>query len=103
MSYLSRFWRQENTKELWRKQLLFTVEMRPVVVEGGQVQMLRHDVQLVLPQARQQVLGQNQGVDIGGMEIQARLGAALADEADVKLRVVGRQGPPVYKFQDPRR
>ena len=24
----------------------------------------------------------------------------LADEADVKLRVVGRQGPPVYKFQE---
>ena len=29
----------------------------PVVVEGGQVQMLRHNVQLVFAQARQQVLG----------------------------------------------
>ncbi len=64
--------------------------------------MLRHDVQLVLPQSRQQVLGQDQGVDIGGPEVQPRLGAALADEADVELRVVGRQGPPVDELQEVR-
>ena len=38
----------------------------PVVVEGGQIQVLRHDVQLELVQLRQQVLGQDQGVHIGG-------------------------------------
>ena len=71
----------------------------PVVVEGGQVQVLRHDIQLIFPQTRQQVLGQDQGVDIGRLEVQARLLAALADEADVEFRVVGRQGPTVYEFQ----
>ena len=32
----------------------------PVMVEGWQIQMLRHDVQLVLAETRQQVLRQNQ-------------------------------------------
>ena len=40
----------------------------PVVVEGGQVQVLGHDVQLELVQLRQEILGQDQGVHIGGVE-----------------------------------
>ena len=71
----------------------------PVVVEGGQVQMLRHDVQLVLPQVRQEVLGQDQGVDVGGIKVQPLPPAAGADEADVELSVVGRQRPPVHEAQ----
>ena len=62
----------------------------PVVVEGGQIQALRHDVQLVLAQIRQQVLGQNQGIHIGGCKFQSHLTAARPDEAYVKLRIVGR-------------
>ena len=71
----------------------------PMVLEGGQLQMLRHDVQLVLPQLRQQVLGQNQGIHIGGVKIQTRLPAPGADKSDVELRVVGRQRPPPDKGQ----
>ena len=70
-----------------------------VVVEGRQVQMLRHYIQLKFIQLRQQVLGQNQGVHIGGRKIQPHPAAALPDEADVKLRIVCRQRPPVYKLQ----
>ena len=72
----------------------------PVVVEGGQIKMLRHDVQLVFAQLRQQILGQNEGVHVGGMEVQTRLTAAGTDEADVELRVVGRQGPAGHKVQE---
>ena len=62
--------------------------------------MLRHHVQLVLPQLRQQVLRQDQGVHIGGVEGQSRLPAALPDEADVELRVVGRQGAVPREVQE---
>ena len=71
-----------------------------MVVEGGQVQMLRHDVQLVLAQLRQQVLRQNEGVHIGGVEVQPHLAAARPDEADVELRVVGRQRAAVHELQE---
>ncbi len=47
-----------------------------VVVEGRQVQMLRHYIQLKFIQLRQQVLGQNQGVHIGGRKIQAPPGGS---------------------------
>ena len=69
-----------------------------VVVEGGQVQMLRYDVQLVLVQLRQQVLRQDKGVYVGGVELQPHLPAPLADKADVELRVVGRQRSPVHEL-----
>ena len=72
----------------------------PVVVEGGQLQMLRHNVQLVLAQLRQQVLGQDQTVNVGRVEIQARLAAASPDKADVELRVVGRQRTAVYEVKE---
>ncbi len=71
-----------------------------VVVEGGEVQMLRHDVQLVLVQLRQQVLRQDQAVDVRGVEVQAGLAAAGADEADVELRVMGRQGAAMDEVQE---
>ena len=74
----------------------------PVVIEGRQLQPVRHDVQLVLAQIRQQVLGQDQRVHIGGFEGQPHLPAAGPDEADVELCVVGRQGPPIHKFQEGR-
>ena len=71
----------------------------PVVVEGRQVQVLRHDVQLVLAQIRQQVLCQDQGVHIGGLERDALFLAACPDEADIELGVVGRQRPAVHELQ----
>ncbi|MPM31494.1 hypothetical protein SDC9_78049 [bioreactor metagenome] len=70
----------------------------PVVVEGGQIQLLRHNVQLILVQLRQQVLGQNQRVNIGGLKRKTRFFAALPDKADVKFRVVGRQRASVHEF-----
>ena len=45
----------------------------PVVVKRRQVQMLRHDVQLVLAKVRQQVLGQDKGIHIGRVKVQAHL------------------------------
>ena len=71
----------------------------PVVVEGGQLQPVRHDVQLVLSQVRQQVLRQDQGVHIGGREVQPHLPAPRPDKADVELGVVGRQRPAVHELQ----
>ena len=71
-----------------------------VVVEGGQVQMLRHNVQLVFAQARQQILGQDQGVHVGGVKVQPHLFASCPDEADVEFRVVGGQGSSVHEFQE---
>ena len=72
----------------------------PVVVEGGQLQMLRHNVQLMLIQLRQQVLGQNETVDIGRVELQAGLAAAGPDKADVEFRVVRRQRAAMDKVQE---
>ena len=71
----------------------------PVVVEGGQVQVLGHDVQLELVQLRQEILGQDQGVHIGGVEGKPLPAAAGPDEADVKFGVVGRQGAAAHKVQ----
>ena len=71
----------------------------PVVVEGGQVQILGHNVQLELVQLRQEILGQDQGVHIGGVEGKPLPAAAGPDEADVELGVVGRQGAAVHKGQ----
>ena len=67
------------------------VVRRPVVVEGGQIQMLRHDVQLILAQAWQQILRQNERINIGRLERNAALPAARADKADIKFRVVCRK------------
>ena len=71
----------------------------PVVVEGRQVQILGHDVQLELVQLRQEILGQDQGVHIGGVEGKPLPAAAGPDEADVELGVVGRQGAAAHKVQ----
>ena len=70
-----------------------------MVVEGGQVKVLRHDVQLVFVQLRQQVLRQYQAVDVRRLEFQPHLPAPGADKADVELRVVRRQHPPVHELQ----
>ena len=72
----------------------------PVVLEGGQAQVLGHHVQLELAQLRQKVLGQDQGVDVGGVEVQPSLLAPGADEADVELRVVGGEGPVPCEVQE---
>ena len=62
--------------------------------------MLRHDIQLVFVQLREQILGQDQRIQIGGVKRQPRLPAPLPDKADVKLRVVGNQRAVPHKFQE---
>ena len=71
----------------------------PVMIEGRQIQMLRHDVQLVLTKAGQEVLCHDQGIHIGWVKLQSHLLAAGADKTNIKLRVMGRKGPSVYKLQ----
>ena len=61
--------------------------------------MFCHDVQLVFSKSRQQILRQNQGVHICRLKIQPRLLAARPDKANIKLRIVGRQGAAIYEFQ----
>lgn len=61
--------------------------------------MLRHDVQLMLVQLRQQVLRQDEAVDVCRVEFQPRPAAPCSDEPDVELRIVGRQRSPVHEFQ----
>ena len=53
--------------------------------------MLRHDVQLILAQAWQQILRQNERVDISRLERNAALPATRADKADIELRIVRRE------------
>ena len=64
------------------------------------MQVLRHNVQLVLAQLGQEVLGQNQAVHRGIMEGNAVLPAPGGDEAHVELRVVGGQGPVPGEVQE---
>ena len=71
----------------------------PVVLEGGQLQMVGHNIQLELVQLRQQVLGQNQRVHVGGIKGEPLRPAPGPDEANVKFRIVGRQGPVPHKGQ----
>ena len=63
----------------------------PVVVERGQVQMLRHDIQLELGQLRQEILGQDQAVYRGIFKWNPEFPAPLGHKAHIKLRIVGRQ------------
>ena len=72
---------------------------RTMMIKVGQIQSIRHNIQLVFPQIRQQILCQNQGVDICGVELQPHLPAAGTDEADVKLRVMSRQRTPIHEIQ----
>ena len=71
----------------------------PVVVEGGQLKMLGHDVQLILAQVGQQILGQDQAVDGGILKGDAVFPAPGGDKAHVKVRIVGGQGPVPHKVQ----
>ena len=71
----------------------------PVVVEGRQLKVLGHDVQLILAQVGQQVLGQDQAVDGGVLKGDAVFPAPGGDKAHVKVRIVGGQGPVPHKVQ----
>ena len=71
----------------------------PVVVEGGQMQILRHDVQLVFAQFRQQVLSQDQAVHRGVVEGNPIFPASRGNKAHIKIGVVGRQRPVPSKGQ----
>ena len=72
----------------------------PVVVEGREIQVLGHDVQLVLGELGQQVLGQDQAVQRGILKGPAHPAASLGDKAHIELRVVGGQGPAGGKVQE---
>ena len=71
----------------------------PVVVEGRQVQMLRHHIQLEFAQLRQQILRQDKRVHISRVKGKSRLPAALPNEADVKLGIVSRQRATIHESQ----
>ena len=71
----------------------------PVVVEGGQLEVLGHNVQLILAQLRQQVLGQNQAVNGWIGKGDPVFPAPGGDKAHVKLRVVGGQRPVPHEVQ----
>ena len=69
------------------------------MVEGGQVEVLRHDVELVLAELGQEILRENQRVEIRRLERDAALFAACADEADIKLRIVRSERATARKGQ----
>ena len=70
-----------------------------VVVEGGQFQVLRHDVQFVFSQIRQQILRQDQGVNGGIGERSPHPGAPFRQKAHVELGVVSGQGTISHPVQ----
>ena len=59
-----------------------------VVVELRELQVVGHDIELVLGKLRQEVLREDERVEIRRLKGDAALFAARADEADVELRVV---------------
>ena len=76
------------------------VVARAVVVERGQLQLLRHHVQLVVFEPRQQILREDQRVEIRRLERDAARFAARADEADIELRVVRGENAPAREVKE---
>ncbi len=76
------------------------VVARAMVVERGQLQMLRDDVQLVILQPRQQVLRKDQRIQIGRLEGNAALFAALADKADIEFCIVRGKDPAAREIEE---
>ena len=71
----------------------------PVMVEGGQTQVLRHNIQLVLAQIGQQVLSEDQRVNGRVCKGPAHSAAALRQKAHIKLGIVGGQRTVPYPVQ----
>ena len=70
-----------------------------MVVEVRQAQGVGHDVQLEFAQLGQHVLREDQGIHRReGIGITQTL-AGVADEAGVKIRIMGHQHPPADEFQ----
>ena len=72
---------------------------RAVVVELRELQVVGHDVELVLAELGQEILRENQRVEIRRLERDAALFAACADEADIKLRIVRSERAAARKGQ----
>ena len=72
---------------------------RAVVVELRELQVVGHDVELVLAELGQEILRENQRVEICRLERDAALFAACADEADIKLRIVRSERAAARKGQ----
>ena len=70
-----------------------------VVVEARQTQPVRHDVELVLRQIRQQVLAEHQRIEKHRIERDAVTQAGIGHEARVKARVVGDERRVAGKVQ----
>ena len=70
------------------------------MVEGRQVQVARHKIQLVFAQLGQQILGQDQRIDGGRRKRAAHSAAALGDKAKVEFRVMGGQRPAGREVQE---
>ena len=70
-----------------------------MVVELRELQVVGHDVELVLAELGQEILRENQRVEIRRLERDAALFAACADEADIKLRIVRSERAAARKGQ----
>ena len=70
-----------------------------VMVELRQVQPVCHNIQLVLAQIGQQVLGENQRINGGVGEIPSHALAAHPEKAHVKVGVVGGKGALTHPVQ----
>ncbi len=73
---------------------------RAVVVELRQLQVVRHDIELVLAKLRQKVLRKDERVEIRRLEGNTAFFAARADEADIELRVVRGERAAARKIEE---
>ena len=72
----------------------------PMVVEGRQIQILRHHVKLIFAQLGQEILAEDQGIQAGITERTPHAAAPLRDKAHIKLRVMGRQRAVAHPVEE---
>ena len=73
---------------------------RAVMVELGQAERVRHDIELVFAQLRQQVLRQNERIDVRRLELQAQPLRCGGDKADIKIGIVRAERPSRHKIEE---
>ena len=73
---------------------------RPVMIERLDLQMVVDGIQLIVTQARIQILGHGQGIDVGVVQLDARPLCCNVHEAHVELvGIVGDEHPALRKFR----
>ena len=71
----------------------------PVMVEIRETQSVSHDIQFVFAQLRHQILGHDECIQIGWMELQTQALTAHSQKGHIKIRVVGSQRPSCTELQ----